>query len=101
MLTHGGSGEIAQLRLHTIQVEVSEVEEPDWDQKTISALLEENLNLHALIEELRRQIAWFDKYMDRQNARLIEEHRALMLEVDDNEEDLDSWIEQIRHRTGR
>ena len=77
------------------------VEEPDWDKKTLSALLEENLNLYALIEELRRQIAWFDEYMDRQNARLIEEHKALMLEVDDNEEDLDSWVERIRHRTVR
>ena len=77
------------------------MEETDWDKKTLSALLEENRLLYELIEELHRQIAWFDKYMDRQNARLIEEHRALMLEVDDNEEDLDSWVERIRRRPVR
>jgi len=77
------------------------VEEIDWDQKTISALLEENLTLYKLIEELRRQIEWFNDKMNKNYARLIEETRALMLEVDDNEEDLDSWIEQIRHRTVR
>jgi len=77
------------------------VEEPDWDQKTISALLQENRLLYELIEELRRQIVWFNKYMDSQHDRLIEEHKALMLEVDDNEEDLDSWVERIRHRTVR
>ena len=75
------------------------MEEIDWDQKTISALLEENLTLYKLIEELRRQIEWFNDKMNKNYARLIEETRALMLEVDDNEEDLDSWIEQIRHRT--
>jgi len=77
------------------------VEEIDWDQKTISALLEENLTLYKLIEELRRQIEWFNDKMNKNYARLIEETRALMLEVDDNEEDLDSWIEQIRRRPGR
>jgi len=77
------------------------VEKIDWDQKTLSALLQENLILHDLIEELHRQIAWFNEKMDRQHVRLIEEHRALMLEVDDNEEDLDSWVERIRRRPVR